>query len=102
MRQLTKPLAPKLVAGVTALLVVTAAAAGALWITAAGGRAALAYQAERRALDGAVTAASSQGLTAADLAPITSGRAALDSAKEPWWPPDRAAWYDRRTAAAHE
>lgn len=87
-------LAVKVVAGGTAALVVLGGVGLALWGNSASSRAALAYQAKRRALDSSVSSAAQQGYTSRDLAPVTSRERQLDTGSEPWWLPGRPGYFE--------
>lgn len=98
-------LAVKLVAAAVAVLVVLGGVGIVLWSNSAASRAALAYQAKRRALDTRLASAAQQGYTSSDLAPVARQEQALDGALEPWWLPGRpryfeglSAWTDRLQA----
>jgi lipoprotein-anchoring transpeptidase ErfK/SrfK len=100
MRSMTGSLAVKVAAGVVAVLVVAGGVGVALWANSATSRAALAYQAERKALDASLAAAAQQGYSAADLAPVTSQLNKLDSATEPWWLPGRPGYFQAQATMA--
>jgi len=97
---MTGSLAVKLAAAGAAALVVAGGAGIALWANSASSRAALAYQTKRRALDASIAAASQQGYSAADLAPITVQVSRLDSSKEPWWLPGRPSYFQAQATQA--
>jgi len=97
MRSMTGSLAVKAVAAGAAVLVVAGGVGVALWSNSASSRAALAYQAKRRALDASIVAAGQQGYSAVDLAPVTAQLRTLDGAKEPWWLPGRPAYFQAQT-----
>src|SRR5258708_9545288 len=71
-----------------------------LWSRSSAGAASSGYQEKRQALATQLAAASQQGYTASDLAPVTSQVGRLDSSSEPWWLPGRAGYFQAQAAQA--
>jgi lipoprotein-anchoring transpeptidase ErfK/SrfK len=96
-RLLTKPMAVRAGAVLVGLLVLLGGVGIAYWSNATASQAARTYQAKRYALDASLRAASQQGYTGGDLAPITSQLSHLDTGSEPWWLPGRPGYFEGLT-----
>ena len=92
------PLAAKLAAAGIAVLVVAAAVGAALWGNSTATRAAASYESAREKLDASLQAATKQGYTAADLAPVTEQEHALDASQKPWFVLVQPGYYDSLTS----
>jgi hypothetical protein len=85
----------------TAVAAVVLGAAGiVLWSNSTASAASADYHHKRQALAAQLTAASQQGYTASDLAPVTSQVSRLDGSTEPWWPPGRPGYFQGHAAQA--
>jgi hypothetical protein len=87
---------------VLVVLVVLGGAGVVYWSNTAASRAAVAYEARRQALDANLRAASQQGYTSSDLAPVRARVSSLDTGAEPWWIPGRPGYFEGLTARATE
>jgi lipoprotein-anchoring transpeptidase ErfK/SrfK len=81
-------------------VVVVGAVGVVLWNSSTAGAASSGYQEKRHALAAELAAASRQGYTASDLAPVTSQVSTLDGATEPWWLPGRRGYFQAQAAQA--
>src|SRR5262245_26289703 len=92
------PLAVKLAAAGVAVLVAAGAAGAAMWANSTANEAAASYKASREKLDASLQAATKQGYTAADLAPVTEQERALDDSQKPWLVLGQPGYYDGLTS----
>src|SRR2546429_1272395 len=86
----------KIAAPAVAVALVLSSVGVLLWSNATTTQASNGYQQHRQALDASLRAASRQGYTSQDLAPVTSQLQALDSSQLPWWLPGRPAFYQHQ------
>jgi L,D-transpeptidase catalytic domain len=98
MGTLMNSLALKVIAAVAAAALVAGGVGVAIWANTAANQAALAYKSQRGKLDANLRAASQQGYTTADLAPITSQESTLEAAQKPWFAPGQVPYYDSLTS----
>jgi hypothetical protein len=82
---LKNSLAIKVVAAAVAILLVAGGVGVVIWTNSAANQAAAAYRTQRQKLDASILKARQEGYTAADLAPITSQEATLETSKKPWF-----------------
>jgi lipoprotein-anchoring transpeptidase ErfK/SrfK len=89
---------PKVIAAVTAGLLLMSGAGAVLWSDKVAGQAANTYHQKRQALNARLQAAAQQGYTSQDLEPIRTQVRALDRSEEPWWIPGRPGYFDHLAA----
>jgi hypothetical protein len=85
MGTLMNTLALKVVAAAVAVLLVAGGVGVVIWTNTAANQAALAYRTQRQRLDASLRAASQQGYTTTDLAPVTSQESTLETTQKPWF-----------------
>lgn len=93
---------PGLIAVVLAIVLIALVLAGAIFLAQtnqATDHAQRGYQAQRQRLDQSVQEARKQGMTAQDLAPITSRQKQVESEAPPQWIGGRPGFYQSQTAA---
>jgi L,D-transpeptidase catalytic domain len=81
----------------TALGLLGLVGVGAYWAVTSAAAASQAYHHQRQLLDADLRAASGQGYTAQDLAPITTRARAMDAAAAPVWMLSQTAFFDENT-----
>jgi lipoprotein-anchoring transpeptidase ErfK/SrfK len=96
---------PRRVAVLVAILMIGVVVAGTVYVVQTNQATAQAqrdYQAQRQQLDKAVQAARGQGLTAEDLAPITSRQKQVERASPPMWIGGRPDFYHSQAAMLNQ